>query len=78
MADETLPLPANGNGYALKRDLALAYLLAFDMGAIIAALAASFIWKAEQWDLTTRVIEGLFVLANTLAGGLLVKTQAGK
>lgn len=74
MADVTPPT-ANGNG-GVKRDLAVARLL----GAIVFALAgvtvASFFVQAVQWDLTVKVVDGLLILANTLAGGLLVKTRS--
>lgn len=75
MADDA-PAPVNGNG-ALKRDMALAHLLALVVVSLVVACAASIFIKSEQWDITVKVIDGLLILANTLAGGLLVKTKAG-
>ena len=75
MADET-PAPGNGN-VALKRDLAVAWILGGVVCALVGVVGFSMFWKAEQWDLTTKVVDGLLVLANMLAGGLLVKTKSG-
>jgi hypothetical protein len=65
------------NGTGVKRDLAIAYALAGCVGAI-AAIAGLTIWHPPaQWDLTNKAMDGLFVLANMLAGGLMVKTRMG-
>lgn len=73
MADDV----PSSNGFQLKRDLAVAWTL----GGVIASIAAiagfSLFWPPAQWDVVVKVLEGLFVLANMLAGGLLVKTKSG-
>jgi len=71
-----IPAPTTGNGQ-VKRDLAVAWTLGAIVAALVAVTGASMFWKAEQWDLTVKVVDGLLVLATTLAGGLLVKTRSG-
>lgn len=73
MADEPV---TNGNG-GVKRDLAVAQALGACIVSI-AVLAGLAVWMPPaQWDLVDKVVTGLFVMANTLAGALIMKTKSG-
>jgi len=70
------PAPSNGNGQ-VKRDLAVVWTLAGIVASIAAIAGLSIFQPPAQWDLVDKVVDGLFILSNTLAGGLLVKTRSG-
>ena len=69
-------VPFSGNGVAvqIKRDRAVAYLLAGCIVAICLIAGGSMVHPPSQWDLVNRAMDTLTQVILLLSGGLLSAT----